>query len=149
MVLSVREVDTMMNSTWTLPLFWDFQLSVESMFLFRSIPPSNIHICIYAHGGYVMPLTSCPQHYASKMEHKARQTWLSNPKCIAHTIRNLIQNLIRTLSLLVGLTNLVIPIRYVHNQKNLEFFDVASNHGKCFVLWQNQGLQVQMKYFLG
>ncbi len=60
MVLSVREVQTMMNSTWTLPLFWDFQLSVKSMFSFRSIPPSNILICIYAHGGYVMPLTSCP-----------------------------------------------------------------------------------------
>jgi len=47
MVLSVREVHTMMNSTWTLPLFWDFQLSVESMFSFRSIPPSNILICTW------------------------------------------------------------------------------------------------------
>jgi len=32
--------------------------------------------------------------------------------------------------------------------KNLEFFDVASNHGKCFVPRQNQGLQVQIKHFL-
>ncbi len=47
MVLSVKEVHTMMNSTWTLPLFWDFQLSVESMFSFRSIPPSNILICTW------------------------------------------------------------------------------------------------------
>ncbi len=38
MVLSVREVHTMMNSTFS---------RVESMFSFRSIPPSNILICTW------------------------------------------------------------------------------------------------------
>jgi hypothetical protein len=65
--------------------------------IYSAIKYPYMHICTWGLCNATNILSMILQNNTmlQRWKKKARQTWLSNPKCIAHTICNLIQNLIR------------------------------------------------------